>query len=232
MITLVDTSFDEIPVDVEEVMVGLRSVPAATSAETMQLLADPNPLTALRPQHLIQSEQSETRPLALERWLIQAHAFRQEVAADVGLLGRLFSANTKAIKAGVIHEAKRFSLVKSRTGRMIEVGTAVRLSVATASIDSALELTLPNLAASAQLSNHDTRVGITVVGYSGPLGDLLPAPGRLDVESCVEYLKAFDSIQSTIFGKEGWVDIVPTPLSFTNAQTTKVSSKKTISKKK
>jgi hypothetical protein len=152
--------------------------------------------------------------LPLERWLVQAHAYRETQAAKVGILARLFAGEVERVKGGVIHDAKRFSVIQTEQSRSCEVGVAVRLSVATASVRANLELTIPNLAAEAQLSNSDTRVGITVVGYRGPLGDLLPAPRKLDVETCVEYITAFQNIQKVIFGETGWKFVVPTVLSY------------------
>ena len=169
----------------------------------------PSVLTAMP---LSQPTPKTTYPL--ERWLVQAHAYSEEQAAKVGILGRLFSGEAKHIKGGVIHDAKRFSIVGTETSRKVEVGVAVRLSVATTNISAKLDLTLPNLAAEAQLRNTDTRVGITVVGYRGPLGGLLPAPKKLDVETCVEYVEAFRKIQAVIFGEEGWQFVLPTTLSY------------------
>lgn len=150
----------------------------------------------------------------LERWLVQAHAYSEEQAAKVGILGRLFSGEVKRVKGGVIHDAKRFSIVETESARKIEVGVAVRLSVATSNLRAGLDLTLPNLAADAQLNSTDARIGITVIGYTCPLGDLLPAPRKLDVETCVEHIEAFRKIQTVIFGEAGWQYVVPTTLSY------------------
>ena len=150
----------------------------------------------------------------LERWLIQAHAYSEEQAAKVSLLGRLFSGEAQRVKAGVVHDAKRFSIVKTETSRDVEIGVAVRLSVATSNMSSNFELTLPNLAADAQLNGVEARVGITVLGFAGPLGDILPAPRKLDVETCAEYVEAFRKIQAFIFGDAGWRYVIPTALSY------------------
>lgn len=151
----------------------------------------------------------------LECWLVQAHAYNAEQGARVGILGRLFAGDVKRVEGGVIHDAKRFSRLDSETpGKAIEVGVAVRLSVATSKVDASVELTLPNLAAQAQLSNVDTRIGISVCGYGGHLGSLLPAPRKLDVETYVTYVEAFQKIQALVFGEEGWHHVVPTVLSY------------------
>lgn len=90
----------------------------------------------------------------------------------------------------------------------------MRLSVATKSYDGTVSLTLPKLAAKAELSSWDARIGITVIGYSGFLGDLLPAPKRLDVDTCIQYVEAFKRIQQLIFSEEGSNWIAPTILSY------------------
>ncbi|MCH9651998.1 MAG: hypothetical protein K0U98_27460 [Deltaproteobacteria bacterium] len=154
----------------------------------------------------------------LERWLIQAHAYEEGQAAKIGILGRLFSGQLERVKAGVIHDAKRFSVIETSEGRSVEFGVAIRLSVATSKVTGEMELTLPNLAAEAQLHNTDTRIGITVTGYVGPLGALLPAPRKLNVETCIEYTEAFRKIQALVFGEAGWPHVSPTILSYETSE--------------
>jgi hypothetical protein len=102
----------------------------------------------------------------LENWTVQAHAYSTDVAGKVGLLGRLFSGETRVANAGVVHEAKRFTVQRTSQDRFTEFGVSIRILAATTDWDSKLQLTLPNLAADAQLSHRDARVAIEVVGYS------------------------------------------------------------------
>ena len=127
---------------------------------------------------------------------------------------RKFSGEANLVNGGVIHNARRFSVVPTPDRRSTEVGVSVRLSVATKSYDGKVSLTLPKLAAKAELSSWDARIGITVIGYSGFLGDLLPAPKRLDVDTCIQYVEAFKRIQQLIFSEEGSYWIAPTLLSY------------------
>jgi hypothetical protein len=168
----------------------------------------------LRPQPVNIDDTSPSPKYPLERWLVQAHAYKEEQAAKVSILGRLFSGEANRVKAGVIHDAKRFSVVETEKPRKVEIGVAVRLVVATSSANANFELTLPNIAADAQLNKAEARIGITVVGYTGPLGDILPAPRKLDVETCAEYIAAFRKIQAVIFGRAGWQYVVPTAISY------------------
>jgi hypothetical protein len=180
----------------------------------LNLAAPPEGLPGPKADSLNQSNAAPVLPL--QRWQIEAHAYVEEQATKISILGRLFSGEAKKVKAGVIHEAKRFSELETESIRKVEVGVAVRLAVATSSTKINFGLTLPNIAADAQLNGAEARVGITVIGYTGPLGDLLPAPRKLDVETCGEYLDAFRKLQAKIFSEEGWQYVSPTTLSFDN----------------
>src|SRR5262249_21799316 len=95
-----------------------------------------------------------------------------------------------------------------------QLGVAVRIFAATTDWQAGIQLTLPNLAADAQLYARDARVALEVVGYSGPLGSLLPAPERLDVESLVAYLVAFQNVQASVFSEFGLLYLTPTLISY------------------
>src|SRR5262249_3340233 len=150
----------------------------------------------------------------LERWTVQAHAYSTDVAGKVGLLGRLFGGEAKTARAGVVHEAKRFTIQRTEQDRITECGVAVRILAATTDWEAKVQLTLPNLAADAQLNGGDARVAIDVVGYSGPLGGLLPGPERLNVESLAAYLEAFHAVQAGVFSEAGLPFLTPTLLSY------------------
>ena len=160
------------------------------------------------------SSRSTRRVPRLERWTVQAHAYSTDVAGKVGLLGRLFGGEAKAARAGVVHEAKRFTIQRTDQDRITEYGVAVRILAATTDWEAKVQLTLPNLAADAQLNGGDARVSIDVVGYSGPLGELLPGPERLNVESLAAYLEAFHAVQAAVFGEIGLHFLTPTLLSY------------------
>lgn len=154
----------------------------------------------------------------LEHWTVQAHIYSEEIAGSVSILGALFGGSGKRAKVGAVHEAKRFRIDRTPDGREVEIGVAVRLAVAVTEWDTKFEVSLPNIAASAQLNGFDGRIGIEVVGYAGPLGDLLPAPRELSVTTCADYLQAFSKIQAQVFGAEGLGFQTPTALAFDNDQ--------------
>jgi hypothetical protein len=154
------------------------------------------------------------RPAQLERWAIQAREYTAGGTGKVSLFGRLFGGHADMVKAGVVHEAKRFTLVRDTYGNQAELGVAVRIVAGTSEWQASVQLTLPNVAADAQLHSRDARVSMEVVGYAGALGALLPAPQRLDVSSLAEYLSAFRSIQAEVFGERGLACLAPTLLGY------------------
>lgn len=150
----------------------------------------------------------------LEHWDVQAHQYRTEVGGSVNLLARLFSSKGRVILQGVVQEAKRFRVVESEEGHDVEIGCAVRLSVATNSQEFSAKLTVPNLAASAQLDvgKSDVRIALSVSGFCGPLGTLIPSPAQLSVENFAEYTQAFANIQKHVFGEQALHYLRPTYL--------------------
>jgi hypothetical protein len=161
--------------------------------------------------------QGETESAKLEYWTVRAQVYTTEVAAKLGVLAGLFGLSGKRATAGAMHEAKRFRRERiPESGRSCEVGVAVRLIVATTEWKVDAEITVPNLAAAAQLNWDvgDARIGIEVAGYSGPLGALLPAPRQLDVSTLVDYVSAFHEIQAQVFGKIGLAFLTPTVLNY------------------
>lgn len=152
----------------------------------------------------------------LDRWSVQAHVYSSEIAAKLTILAGLFGGSGKRAKAGATHEAKRYRVEVTDAGREVHVGVAVRLAVATTEWEVEAELSVPNIAAAAQLNAKvgDAKIGIDVIGYSGPLGKALPAPRQLDVTTLATYLSAFSAIQAQMFGPRGMAYLTPTALSY------------------
>jgi hypothetical protein len=151
---------------------------------------------------------------ALDRWDVQSHQYTTKVEVEASVLARLISGKTQVSHYGLVQEAKRFCIQTSKTGRRIEFGTAVRLSVAVLSTQFDAALTLPNIAAKAQLTDLRARIALSVDGYVGPLGELLPAPDNLNVENLAIYTTAFKAIQAQVFGAAGLDHIAPTLLGY------------------
>lgn len=162
-----------------------------------------------------------SRVPVLDRWSVQAHVYSSEIAAKLTILAGLFGGSGKRAKAGATHEAKRYRIESTDTGREVQVGVAVRLAVATTEWEVDAELSVPNIAAAAQLNAKvgDAKIGIDVIGYSGPLGRALPAPRQLDVTTLATYLSAFTAIQHQVFGPKGLPYLTPTALSYEDPET-------------
>lgn len=149
----------------------------------------------------------------LNRWEIQVHKYKDQTAAKAGFLG-FGGVEAQLLKAGLVHEAKRFLVRKTENDRRVEFGVAVRLWVAVTEFKFSAELTVPNLAASAQLAQSNATIGLTVSGFIGALGDMLPSPQSLDVENYSIYLDAFKNIQAHVFGNDGEAKLSPVMLGY------------------
>lgn len=163
----------------------------------------------------IQSAPAELAPIIadLNRCEIQVHKYQNKSAAEAGFLG-FGGVEAQLLEAGLVHEAKRFLVKKTEKKRHVEFGIAVRLWIAVTKFNLEVELTVPNLAASAQLTNSNATIGLSVSGFSGALGNLLPSPQSLNVENFSVYLDAFSNIQAHVFGAEAEDRLSPVLLGF------------------
>jgi hypothetical protein len=153
--------------------------------------------------------------MLLDRWDVQSHQYSNQAEVQMSLLAGLFSSKAKTSQFGIVQEAKRYCINETDTGERVEFGTAVRLAVAV--LDTAFDAklaTLPNIAATAQLGSIKARIALSVDGYVGPLGELLPAPDSLNVENLGVYTAAFKAIQALVFGAAGLNYIAPTLLGY------------------
>ncbi|MEZ5944391.1 MAG: hypothetical protein R3C18_23635 [Planctomycetaceae bacterium] len=211
MFIAVDSSEGQVPEDVLELAqeqkdsssgldasagVGLETVPG-----TRSLAPGPNSVS----------------PSQLDHWDVQTHQYRDDVAGSIGIFGALFSGKGKTVNAGVIQEAKRFCIRKTKEGRRVEFGVSVRLSVASHLASAEFSLSIPNIAASAQLESGDARIGLTVLGFNGPIGDMLPAPDDLNVTNYAKFTEAFQKIQAHVLGTAGENYLAPTFLGYSEA---------------
>ena len=208
MTVLVDPYSATLPADVEAMAApagagrgGLRPVRALPGLETPEsaAVAAAEPAAAAPP---------------LDRWEVETHQYRTEVTANTGFFANLFKGTGKRVTAGVTQEAKLYRLGRSDDGRAVEIGVAVRLAAATSKYDAEAQLSVPNLAASAQLGLADTKIGIYVLGFAGPIGDIMPAPDNLDVENFATYRDAFVEIQKRVFGPDSVRFLSPTVLAY------------------
>jgi hypothetical protein len=159
---------------------------------------------------------TENEVPVLDHWTVKAHVYTKDVAADIKILAGLFSIKGTHVSAGVVHEAKRFRIETAEQGTTCEIGIAVRLVAATTEWEVEADISIPNIAAAVNLNAKvgDARIGIEVTGYSGPLGDMLPAPSKLDVSTLVDYVSAFNTIQRQVFSEAGLPYLTPAVINF------------------
>ncbi|WP_172328341.1 hypothetical protein [Mangrovicoccus sp. HB161399] len=152
--------------------------------------------------------------LLLDRWDVRTHQYTAKMSARMSLLSGLFSGGGSDATVGVVQEAKRFVICEMPDRRPVEVGVAVRLMAAARTSEADIKLTLADIAANAQLGRFDARITISVSGFAGPLGALLPAPRELDVRSLSVYTDAFRDIQAHVFSAESQPFLAPVLLGF------------------
>lgn len=154
--------------------------------------------------------QAVTAP-KLNQHLISCTAFTRDAKGEASFFSALFKQEAKLKQVGVVQEAKAFT-VREVNGVETEVGVAVRLQVEASEFSSDTHVSIPNIAAEAQLGMSRAQMEISVRGFAGPLGDLLPAPESVNLTSYAQYLEAFQKIQKHVFSKESQGEVTPVVL--------------------
>ncbi|EPX86967.1 hypothetical protein [Salipiger mucosus] len=149
--------------------------------------------------------------LVLNQHMVSTVAYTRDQSGKTSFFSSLFKADAKAQQVGVIQEAKTFAVVE-HDGEEIEMGVAARVHVVASSFSADVQVTIPNIAAEAQLRASRAEMEISVRGFGAPLGELLPVPRAVDVTSYAEYLGAFAKIQRHIFSEAGRQNYAPVAL--------------------
>ncbi|MGH1412058.1 MAG: hypothetical protein ACRBB0_01100 [Pelagimonas sp.] len=157
------------------------------------------------------AEQHPADPKTLNRHLINCTAYTRDVEGKVNFFSSLFKAEAKGKQVGVVQEAKAF-FVKRENGVDIEWGVAVRLQVDASEFSAETHVSIPNIAAEAQLGMSQAQMEISVRGFSGFLGDLLPAPDTVNLTSYAAYMEAFQKIQKHVFSEDNADYLMPVVL--------------------
>ncbi|WP_298853827.1 hypothetical protein [uncultured Ruegeria sp.] len=157
-------------------------------------------------------EANAASTLKLDRHITVARSYFWDANGRSNLFSRLLGIDVKGKRVGVFQEAKSFTVLLDADGDEYEVGVSVRLEVNADRFELGAQVSIPNIAAEAQLGNSKAEMEISVLGYYGPLGDILPAPKAVDVTSYAEYLESFRKIQRLVFSKEGSEFHHPIPL--------------------
>ncbi|NOD75556.1 MULTISPECIES: hypothetical protein [unclassified Ruegeria] len=150
--------------------------------------------------------------LKLDRHITVARSYFWDAEGRSTLFPRLLGIEFKGKRVGVFQEAKSFTVLLDTDGEEYEVGVSVRLEVNADRFELGAQVSIPNIAAEAQLGHSKAEMEISVLGYYGPLGDILPAPKAVDVTSYAEYLESFRKIQRLVFSEDGAQYHHPIPL--------------------
>lgn len=179
----------------------------------VQLLTTSDDLYAVAEERIRRERNNDpSNLLKLDRHTTVSSAYIWEGEVRSKLFARLFGAKAKGKRVGVFQEAKSFTVLLDEDRKEYEVGVAVRMEINADKFDLDAQITIPNIAAEAQLGNSKAEMEINVLGYFGPLGEILPAPRAVDVTSFAEYLESFRKIQELVFSAEGMQFHHPIPL--------------------
>lgn len=147
----------------------------------------------------------------LDQHYVRAVAYTIEASGKISWFSSLFNAQADASKVGVVQEAKSF-MVGTIDGKQVEIGVAVVLKIEANKFSSEAQVSVANIAAEAQLGRSRAEMEISVRGFTGVLGDMLPAPSAVDLASYAHYLESFEKIQKHVFGKDGKANFSPVVL--------------------
>lgn len=154
---------------------------------------------------------SGPQPIQLNHHLVASSAYTRDMSGKLNWFSGLFKAKGEVQAVGVVQEAKSFT-VRKIDGQDVEIGVAIRLQIEATTFKTEAQVSVANIAAEAQLGLSNAKMDISVRGYSGWLGDLLPAPSEVDLGSYGHYLEAFAAIQKHVFGQSASQFISPVPL--------------------
>jgi hypothetical protein len=137
----------------------------------------------------------------LERTYTGLNVYRTRAKGVFDKIANLVGLSAEATKAALVQETRRYTVIDDPADATREQvwGVAVRLAVATTSVDVNVAVTIPVVAATVELNYADARAAIDVLGYSGDFGEKLPAPTQLDVNSYAAYMTSFAVIQAQVF---------------------------------
>jgi hypothetical protein len=142
----------------------------------------------------------------LESLRVEVHTYSKSAKGTLAALAGLLGLDVNAAALGLEHEAARYVLVPvdgtaATATQFYKGGCAARLFVVTTEVKLRVQLTIPQLAAAAELGYTQGRITIEVQGYTGPFKSV-PAPAGLSVEAFTEYTTAFREMQAAVFAEK------------------------------
>ena len=135
----------------------------------------------------------------LSAWEWDQHQLDSDVAAELGFSFATGRAGRQS--RTVIAEFSRSRTI-STNGVAARFGIAARLIVKVVGFDANANLTLPFVAAKAQISDLEAYASVRLEGYVGPnASDLFPQFGTFDVENYVRLVDALNKMKAAVGGQ-------------------------------
>ncbi|WP_171177759.1 hypothetical protein [Ruegeria sp. HKCCD8929] len=149
--------------------------------------------------------------VTLDQHFVTSVAYTREASGKMSWFAGLLKGDAEGKSVGVVQEAKMYT-VREIEGQRVEIGVAVQLKIEATTFKSSVQVTVPNIAAEAQLGLSRAQMEISVRGYCGMLGEMLPAPSGVNLASYAHYIEAFAKLQKLVFGPSGQAHFSPVVL--------------------
>lgn len=138
-------------------------------------------------------------PTAAELNEIEKSHYESDATFAGTLAQGLFSASASGRRIVVVEDYYRGKYCTAPTGVRLLYGVGVRLRIGVSNIKGDVKLTLPFIAASAEVGAATAQYHLSVKGYTGTdISDLIPQPGDFNVESYVGLIEKIGKIQQLI----------------------------------
>lgn len=140
-----------------------------------------------------------TIPTATELDELDKRRFESDASFAGSLSQGLFSGSGGGRRLVVVEDFYRGKYCTAPSGERLLYGAAVRLRVGISEIKAEMKLTLPFIAASAEVGSARAFYHLSVRGYTGPdIADLIPEPGDFNVETYVGLMDKITKIQKLL----------------------------------
>lgn len=159
--------------------------------------------------NLAESVRRVPKATQLSRWETQSWSLGVDYAAKLGF--PMAGGEISGAERIFLQEFSRSKDVDAGGGLKVRYGVAVRLLVRVSEMRTAMSLTLPIIAANAELGAARAESRLLVVGYNGQgLAKLIPKPKQFNVENYVELVDSVGRIQELIASDVA--NVAPEPL--------------------
>jgi hypothetical protein len=138
-------------------------------------------------------------PTATELDELDKRRFESDASFAGSLSQGLFSGSGGGRRLVVVEDFYRGKYCTAPSGERLLYGAAVRLRVGISEIKAEMKLTLPFIAASAEVGSARAFYHLSVKGYTGPnIAELIPEPGDFNVETYVGLMDKITKIQKLL----------------------------------